>query len=173
VAISGNDVEISIANLASGKLTIQRLQVRGAGLVSYNPQIITVEDSASQAAYRKRALSVPLPLPSGSAFATALASYLLGRYKNPVYRVRSITFQKREVVNGVNLLSLEIGYVVQLSDLQTGVTSSPYMITGVHYKREIGSAGDVTLDLWLLDDTLYGVWDNATYGKFDSAKWSI
>jgi hypothetical protein len=29
------------------------------------------------------------------------------------------------------------------------------------------------MHLWQLDDTLYGVWDNATFGKFDTARWSL
>jgi hypothetical protein len=164
LAINGNNVEIAVANLASGTLYLYRLQVRGTGLVRYNPQTVTVEDSTSQAAYRKRTLPVTLPLPSGETFALALANYLLSRYKTPMYRLRSITFQKQAVINGVNLFGLQIGDVITLSEPQLGIASAKYMITGWRVKRARGSVGDVTLDIFQLDDTLYGVWDSATLG---------
>lgn len=168
LAINGNDVEVSFANVASGTLYIQKLQVRGIGIVNYNPNTITQEDAASQASYRKRVLAISLPLPSGQNFAQALAGYLLGRYKNPAYRVRSITFGKQEVINGVNLYSLEIGNVITLTDAQLGISNSRYLITGIRYKRSVGSAGDVTLYVWRLDDVTYGIWDDPVYGLADS-----
>jgi hypothetical protein len=168
LAINGNDVEVSIKNTALGPTYLSRLQVRGTGIVSYNPTTITQEDAASQATYRKRALSMSLPLPSGQNFAVSLAQYTLGRYKNPSYRVKSLSFQKQATINGVNLYSLEIGSAITLSDAQLGLSNARYLITGVRYKRAAGSNGDVTLNVWKLDDVTYWILGDPVYGVLGS-----
>lgn len=173
VAINGNDVELSFVNNALGTLYVQQLQVRGVGLVSYNPVTVIAEDTTSETTYKKHAYTLTLPLPSGQFFAQALASYLLSRYKTPMYRATSITFQKKELIGNVNLYSLELGSVISLSDTQLGISAQKYLVIGLRYKRANGSAGDVTLYLFRLDDTAVGQWDDATYGLWDTATWGI
>lgn len=172
-AINGSSVEVTITNTALGPLYFTLLKVRGIGIVSYDPQVITVEDATSQDAYGKRVMSVKLPLTSTVNFARSLAEYLLSRYKDPTFRVNAISFGGQNRIANVDLYSLEIGSVIVLSDYQSAISSQKYLITGISYGR-IGPrlTGDIKFYLRRLDDVAYGVYDDAVYGLYDSARYT-
>lgn len=176
-AVNGADVEVSMRNVALGPLYIRNLQVRGVGIVAYEPQQVIADDAASQDAYGRRALTIDLPLPADGAqsYAEALAAYHLNRSAEPTFRAAEIAFSGQDVVNGVNLYALEIGDVIALTDHQTGAAAQRYLITGFRCRLSAGNpaASEIAFAVRRLDDVRYGVWDDAAYGLWNDARWGI
>lgn len=167
-AINGSNVEITIVNAALGPLYITKLQVRGTGLVDYDPQNITVEDATSQDAYGKRVMSVKLPLPSTINYASSLAEYLLSRFKNPAFRINSISFGGQNLIGAVKLYALEIGSNITITDYQSAVSGAKYMITGIAYNNIAPQTpGEITCYLRAVEDVTYWILEDSTYGKLD------
>lgn len=175
VAINGSNAEVALKNTALGPLFITKLQIRGVGLARYN-QSSAVSEVDLNAGEARRTLTLNLPIASGSTFAQALADYYLDRYSTAAYRVRSITFGQQNVVNDVNLFSLDIGDLIVLTDAQSGVSDQNYVITGMSYSGITQrSTGDIVFHVFRVDDSVYGQWDSTdpTLGDWDTAKWSL
>jgi hypothetical protein len=177
IAIIGSNAEITITNTAIGPLHVTRLQVRGVGLNRYNPSFAIAEEELA-AGENRRSLSITLPFAStdGNTFPEALSHYLLSKYKDPVYRVQSIRFTELNLINDVNLFSLEIGDVITVTDYMTGVSAAKYLITGINYPQlSLGSTGDIEFTIHDLGDVVYGIWDSTdpARGDWDTAIWAL
>ena len=166
VMADASGIESSFANGATGALFIHNYQVRGTALVRYDAQEVRYESASSIAAYGVRSLSINLTLSQDRPFADALARWLLEQYKTPQYRVRAITFNTVEVVNGVNLFALEIGDIITLSEDQTGVDAQRYIILGIRLAlADGGRSHSLTFALGLLGPTTYWQVQRAGYSE--------
>lgn len=171
-AINGSDIEVSFRNTALGKLYVRNLQVRGTGIIAYDPMTVTQDDSDSQDAYGRRMLNISMPLAveSAQALAQSVGAYVLSRYATPRHRITGLEFNSQSVVNGVNLFSLEIGDVIVISDYQTGITTQRYMIQGMQMRFSTGDPVESKLHFSLrrLDDVVYWILGDNVYGVLDS-----
>lgn len=163
--INGADVEVTIRNAALGPLYVTKLEIEGVGIVGYEDQQVVREDAASIADFGTRALTVGLPLGNAQIFAEALADSLLERYREPAYRVGSLTFRQQTAIGAVKLYALEIGDVITLTDAQLGISGQRSMILGVQYQLGAGGASQITFSVRALDDKLYWILDDAVYGQ--------
>lgn len=93
VAVLSNAVEVSFRNTAQGPLYVIGLEVRGKAIVSYNPVDVRREDATSITNYGRRDLSIKFPLLSDGVVADSFADYLLGAYKDPVFRIKALNWQ--------------------------------------------------------------------------------
>jgi len=170
VAATGSGVEVSFKNTALGTLYIFDLQVRGVGVVAYDPTQIAVDDSNSQDAYGRRTLTVDLALTSDGEFAQTLARYLLGRYKSLMQRVRSVRFDGFTIIGATNIFNLEIGDVIVITDAQTVISTEKYLIVGVRYGLWDGTPAKTEVEFTVrrLDDQTYWLLQDSTYGKLGS-----
>ncbi len=168
-AVTGGGVELTFTNSATGPLYVIGLQVRGTAVVAFDTQQIIREDATSIAAYHKRSINYPISLPSSEVFAESAANYLLGRYKNPRFAVRSARVHNTDLIGAVHPLSVEIGDVVAVTDQQLGISAQKYLVRGFECSITAGGrAYDVTWPLKRLDDTTYWILDDATYSVLDS-----
>jgi len=173
VAMVGNGVEVSITNSCTGPLRFTKLQVRGVGLTRYQSNLGLAEDATSQDAYGRKLLSLTLPIATTvTDWGQTLATWLLSRYKDPAYRLNSITFMNQNLLNSAHLMAIEIGDTLSITDSHTGLSAAKYMITGLAYSGlGPGRTGSITFYLHDLGSDTYAVWDTA---KWDgTAKWSL
>ncbi len=174
VAINGADIEVSMRNTALGPMFVRDLQVRGVGLVAYDPQQISLDEPTSQNVYGRRALTIDLPLAVQGAqtYAQSLAEYQLSRWTLPAFRAGRLIFEGQSVVNGVNLYALELGDVIALTDYQTGAAAAAqrYIITGAAYRLIAGNPAHSRIELFVrrLDDVTYWVLADTTLGVLGS-----
>lgn len=167
LAVLGGQIEASFVNNGPKTYYVINLEIPGVALTSYQPQLFTQEDATSIAAYDKSSTTyhIPFEVDSGRAFAEALAQYLLGRYKDPVYRVDSITLRTdgEHLINGVYIFDVGIGSVIQVSETQTGV-SGKFLVTAIEYTLFDGGAlCDTLFFLRDLEDVTYWILGDATY----------
>lgn len=167
LAIEGSNCKITCKNSALGPLFVTKLQVRGVGIVKYNKSTAYAEDATSQAAYDRIDLTIDIPFSSATVdnLAASYAAYLLSRYKDPKYRLESITFRDNNKIGGVNFYSIEIGNIITFTDYQTGLSGQRYLITGIRASdlRE-RRPGSFTFYVRRLDDVTYWILQDATYG---------
>jgi hypothetical protein len=168
VARSATDIEVTVENSALGTLFIKDFQLRGEAIVSYEPVRYIREDKASQAKYGVRELSVNLPLPAKQLYAESLAEYLIGRYLEPVYRLRRLNFENQRYLDtNVPIVSIEIGDVITVTDYQLMITDQKYLVTGISYALDAHRTLDVEFSVRPLQDVTFWLLGDATYGKLD------
>lgn len=169
VADTGSGCDVTFANLRKAWLTIHDLQVRGVGIVTYDPQDTTLDDETSQNAYGRRPLLVTLPLEASDAqaFSEALAKYLMDQFKAPAYRVEAVSFSNEPVVNGVNVLSVELGDLLDVTEAQTGVANQRLLVVGAIYSFRENQI-NVMLRTRRVDTQTYWILGDATYGVLGS-----
>ncbi len=168
VAPTGSDVEVSIENQALGTLFIIDFQLRGKGIVAYEPLQIVREDEASIATYGVRTLTIDLPLGGSQLYAEALAEYMLGRYKQPSYRIYNVAFIDQQQVDNRMLVALEIGDVISISDYQAGVIAQKHLVTGLEYSLSAEKRLEMRLSVRPLQDVTFWILGDATYGVLGS-----
>lgn len=165
IAKQGSGVEVTVQNQALGPLYITKFQIRGVGIVGYNPSTATVEDATSEATYKvKKALEVTLPLSSSDASSSAYAGYLLSRYKTPAFYIRQVVFKGTNYINGVDLFSLDLSSIMQITEPKYSITSAKHEIIGLTYKLKAAGSVEINYDVARMDDVTYWVWDNSIYG---------
>lgn len=176
VATNANNAEVSVVNKALGPLYVRTLQLQGEALVKYEPITAVAEDEDSQLAYGKRTLAVQLPLSGDQQFAEAYSRYLLGKYKEPEFRVKKITFKNINDVSGVKLHKLPFGSIVSYTDYQHAESAAKYMIRGVNWNfgSPVSRQMTQTFDVYKIDDFPYAVFDaGAPRGKFDQCVFGL
>lgn len=168
ITATASGVEIAAQTTTTGSLYLRFLQVRGVGIVAYDPIELIREDATSISAYGRRAASYDLPLPAPVALAGSLAGYFLSRYKDPVYRVTTVDFDNQLSAGGVNLIALEIGDVISLTDTSVGLTAKKHLIIGVDYEFAPGDVVRISFRVHRLDDVTYWILGDSTYGVLGS-----
>jgi hypothetical protein len=172
MVILGSGIELTFSNRAMGSLYLHGFQIRGTRLLVYETKEVVRENEASIAIYGRRTLPVRMELINDENLATALANWLLGRYKTPTYVIRSEQLEDATgLIGGVHPLSVEIGNMLTISETQTGVSAAKYLVQGIETELDAGGAvsrvawwvrplGDVTY--WILGDATYGVLGSTT-----------
>lgn len=170
LAITASGAEVTMLNAATGSLFVYGLQARGELIVAYDPVQTTLDDVDSQDDYGRIEYEyvIPLEIDGAAVFAQALAEYLLGRYKDPVYTITGIGFKGISEVNAYEVWTLDIGDVVRITEEQTDVADKTYMITGVEYQFSNDALTQVTYQVEDLDTETVLILDDATYGLLDS-----
>jgi hypothetical protein len=172
VVDNGTNCQLIWTNRATGNLYIHNLQVRGYGLVVYDPMTATAQDADSISAYGRRALSFDMPLSGDVELARSVANYMLSRWKTPNTIVNSVDFGQRISIGTTRLYSLDIGSVIVLSDTQTGIASARHEVIGYELTLSPRSQA-LRVNLRRLDDVTYGVYSDGTLGKYDTARYGI
>lgn len=164
VAEEGSGVRLTFRNWALGTLYFKNLQVRGVGIVRYNEQAVEKRDDASVVAYGVRKHGLSLPLEASSAFAEAVADYLLARYGGPVTRINDLAYRGFE--HGIPVFQLEIGDTITVNDDVSGLINQKLLITGMEYQLSHGfpMQGQTTLHVYRLDDAAYWILEDSVYG---------
>jgi hypothetical protein len=171
IAIAGQSAEIQFINYATGNLYVNRLQIRGTGIVSYNPTTVTMDDETSQTLVGVRSMTIDLPLPVPINLVKSICRYMLTRYKDAAYRLQSIQFGDLPNARGrlnANLFSLDLGEVIDLSDDQLGFDNVRYRVVGIQGSLSAYKLNGVTYTLARLDDKSFWLLGDSSYGKLDS-----
>lgn len=170
LAPSGSDVEISFKNSASGPLYVRNLVVRGTQIAQYSPETLVVSDDDSIEDYGTHPYSFSLEMGADPIFAEAVAYYLLARYGQPRQAVHTLIFEGPEVIGGVNILSLDVGSVIALTDTQTAITSEKYYVRGLAYTlAQGGQMVNAQFTLKRLESFAVAILDDPVYGVLDAA----
>lgn len=169
VAATGTDVEITMENTALGQLYVSGLQVRGTMKIGYDPVDVMAEDATSVEMFGVHPVTIELPLmfTGVDQFAPQLATYALARSANPESHQDAIAFENITEVGGVNLFSLDIGDVVQVSEPQTAISGRRAWITGISGSIAPGNLARLQWTLRRLDNMNYLILDDTTYGRLD------
>ncbi len=169
IADTGDGVEIQCINTAIGNLYINTLQVRGVGIVSYNPTEFIFEDTDTQVVDQVREMKLSIPLPATLNYIRALAQYFLARFKDARYRLQGLVFGDLEegVIPGVsaNIFSLNQGDMITVTDAQLGLSAVKHRIIGIQSSMRASKNMQVSLYLSLVDDKTFWMLGNSTYGK--------
>jgi hypothetical protein len=168
--ITGSGIECTFSNSALGDLYLIDFQVRGTAIIAYDRQQVNREDSDSITSYGKRVIPYHLPLASDVIFAESLAHHLVGRHKDPAFRVPTLQIKDALTqIGGVDPLSIEIGDVASMTEDQTGVSAQLHIVRGITFR--IGAGGkSISLDWHLkaLSDKTYWILGHATFGVLGS-----
>jgi hypothetical protein len=131
------------------------------------------DDTTAQAAYGIMDASYATIL-SSPVEASALASWLVGLYAQPQYRVDSLTVRLEAIsaANKASVLDLELGDVVKVEFTPSGIGAVVSQIVSIdQISHEISiDSHDVTFTLsealaaFILDDALFGVLDEDILG---------
>jgi hypothetical protein len=171
VNINGADVEVSLKNTALGPVYVKDLQVRGTGIVGYEPQQIIREDATSQAAYGTRTLSVDLPLATSLRWAESVAAAELVASKDPEYRANAITYNNPTLAwSNNNIMWFPVGHAMYLTDFQAGITDALHMITGRQMRLAADKSFSLTWSLRATDRYPYTIWN---YDNWDECQWTM
>lgn len=171
VAETAAGVDVTLVSIRKRHLTVTDLQVRGVGIVSYDPRTVTLDDADSQAAYGRQMATITLPLEANDAqnFAESLAAHSLGQWKNPVWRAETLAFGSDLVVGGTNVLSVELGDIVDVTEGQTDTSGQRALVVGALYSLRDSEARAMlrvrridTKTYWRLDDSTYSVLGSTT-----------
>jgi Concanavalin A-like lectin/glucanases superfamily len=166
VRLAGSAAHITVENRALGPLYVTKLQLRGRLITRHDALAFTAEDPPSQEMFgiHERFLSLPLPAPA--AFAASLADYHLARWRQPAFRLNQATGGS-PVAGGQSLLALEIGDVIAWEVPRFGFDGAKHLIAGIRYRFGARRLGAITFSLRRLDEQPYGIFDDATAGRFD------
>lgn len=169
VANSGENAEIQFINTAIGNLYVNKLQIRGVGIASYNPTEYIQEDTTAQTLNQVRSFTLALPLPAAINYVRALTQYLLARYKNALYRVQGLVFGDLEegTIPGVtpNIFAFNQGDIVTVTDPQLGWSAVKHRIIGIQASVRAEKNMQVTFYLSRVDDKTFWVLGSSSYGK--------
>jgi len=146
--IYGDKAEISIENTGAVVVYIQTLQIRGYAVRVREPVTVVAQDATSIAAYGRRELVVDAALMASQSHAQNLADHLLDRYKDPQHDIRGVSFYANSSATLMGAArDLELCDRVVLSESQTGLSSEPLFVYGIHHTIEPGRIHRVSLDL--------------------------
>lgn len=171
LARNANDVEVTFQNTAKLTYWVWDFQIRGAAVLTYNRMQSVRDSEASVAAYGRRKMDVELPLYSTHALAESIADYLVLRYATPVYRVPQIALRGRTIFGGVNIYSVEIGDMIEVTDDQTGLDSARFVIIGYTALLERGGYHELNWTVRRLDDRNFFILDDPVYSKLDGTNY--
>lgn len=144
------------------------LQVRGQNVTQYNPATTEVTDATSIATYDTRPFTVDLPFQTDASLITNYANYILSNFKYPFIEAIWFECMNTSVINNVDVMSLEIGDTVSVSDSRNGLSSVIHMITNFEYEWLSGGNSEPTrirVYLERMDQVTYWQLGVAGYGE--------
>lgn len=178
--LNASEVVFQLYNYASGQLQVNKLQIRGTGIYTYNPSVISVDapfiitsdSTASLTRYREHVYTRNPAFTTDANFINAWAKYYLSQYAEWFTEAQQLMFQNTDRTNsGVDLLSIEINDPVTLTDAQSGLSATKHLVRGIAYDLAPGGTGSIAFTLARADSTPYWVWDTSTWDG--GAKWYI
>lgn len=142
---------LTLVNPTGRDLYITTLQLRGTPITSYETQTVSAVDAQSIADHDRRDRALSLPALDDAEFAQSCADVLVGRYKTPLARFRSVTLSvgaDDACGNLTQALTRAVGDRITLTDAQTS-HDRDYIIVGSRHVVQAGGVHphDVT---WLL-----------------------
>jgi hypothetical protein len=145
----------------STELTIQRrytsrvfymtgLRIRGTPLYTYDKRAAHASDGDSIRSNGIQRKIMDLPQVSDDDFGNQLANYVVSRFKDPITRLPSISFNANKTdARMQSALTRQIGDRITVSDDRTA-HSADYIVIGEHHQIKAG--GDITHDVtWTLE----------------------
>ncbi|MEP7284328.1 MAG: hypothetical protein ABI947_01010 [Chloroflexota bacterium] len=174
--VSASQLAMTLRNLATGTLYVTKLQVRGLPIYTYDPVTTTLKDATSIALYQERTYTRDLVFANDTNFSKSLAQYFLNQYKNPFTEVTTIALDNQDQITAQDLLGFNIGDVVQVTDNQAGITQINHMIVNISFSLDPNATNSLKhweCTLERLDQDVYGIFGNATYGKFGTGKFFV
>lgn len=128
----------------------------------------TVEDTASQATYGIKAKDVTTELRT-AAEAQALGEWILARYKDATWRLRSLRLEAGADNRLFDALALQIGDRVSVRMLPQNSGSAftrELLVEGISHNHDPGTGRwDISLRLSETDSTSYWIWDTSTWDE--------
>lgn len=171
VAETASGVDVTLVSIRRRRLTVTGLQVRGVGIVTYDPRTVALDDPDSQATYGRQMATIILPLEATDAqnFAESLAGHSLAQWKDPAWRIETVMFGSDPNANGVNVLSLELGDIIDITESRTATGGQKTLIVGASYAMRSGEIRTRfrvrridAITYWRLGDATYGVLGSTT-----------
>lgn len=151
-------------------LDVTTLHIRGKPIRVYDPVTIEKADSGSQAAYEVRAQRLDLAMQPDLNFAQSYTEYLTGRFATPLLVADRLVVRERDVMEGVNVFSLEIMDKIEVSDSQSGLKRADHWVRGVEYELRAGGSFAATFYLERADDRAYCFLDRTGFCELDSVR---
>ena len=176
---SASEIDVTFTNTASGALYIFGFQVRGQAVKAYDSQTISASNSGLGTEPYINYKEMPL----------AYEPALLQQYANaqllfytPMPEVEQLQIDNKTTLNGVDLLSLELGDVIAIpSDNQSfgsQTFTGPYkhLITQISYQFEPGDQYQTRITFGLMRITLpsgntWGIYDTSKYDTGNVKYW--
>jgi hypothetical protein len=159
----GSSATLIVTNTGGSVGYITKLQLRGKGIYTYNPFTVERTNRTKIATRGPRVLEFEMPYQSNISTGQSIANILLTAFDGAPPFVTSVTFEvkRSSLTVGANILSVEPGHRVGLSETVTGLdgTSGRY-VQNVEIRIEKGSVMFFTFGLapalaagnfWLLD----------------------
>jgi hypothetical protein len=177
VTFLGAQATIVMNNTASGPLQTVKLQLRGTPVTTYSPQQVNVSDATSITRYQQHDLNKDLPFTDNQLYASSLAQYYIAAYKNPFLELTSVTVQNKSSINGVDLMSLNIGDTISVVSTQSNMPTRIHTITSISYgmtpNSGAGSISSWTAQLRGADNSHIPRWGDGvwTWGDGVSQWW--
>jgi hypothetical protein len=168
--ITATYLEITFINNAFGPLYWNDLYIEGEGLLSFDEQQISAEDSTSITTFGLLEKSTVLPLPMLAVFPETLAAYMVDTRKDPTFLYDGAYYDAPSEASASHLLNVDLFDVVKISDDQTGVSDDKYIVTGMAYEFAAGSVSEVTLFGELISNFDYAQFD---VGRFDQDRFGL
>jgi len=175
LAVTGGGIEVHMTNTATGTLYVHDLQVRGVGVIAYDPLNLVIDDAVSQEDYGRRVhdVSIPLQIDGGDAFAEQVGRLLLARWAIPLARVPAVYFEGVETVGAVNLYTIEVGSVVEVTETQTALSAERHRVLGMAYSLHEKAAPRITFLLAPLTSNTYLTLDDPVLGRLDQNRLAL
>lgn len=172
--VNATNVDVVFENYTAGNLYVaSNMNIRGDGVIMYDPITITKTDADSIAAHQEISYSHDLPFYSNVNFPESLANYVLYRRADPESEISAFSVTQRSDLGSVDLLALDMFDVVAITDTQTGLAALHHQITAIEFEFIPGVANQTQrLTFWLgrMDSNQYLILDDATYGKLDTGR---
>jgi hypothetical protein len=167
-----NSLMAVLTNSAATKGYVNRLQVRGYAVKSFNSVDSVASDSTSITAYGERTITFSMPYQNSSGIGKAFADEIVRRYKDPGTAISGVTYIANTSTTLMGYaLTLGIGSRVTVAETVTGINSQ-FFVNGFDFELLPGNILQVTYNLeknfsfgtsyWILEDATYGVLDTTT-----------
>lgn len=121
-------VKFSMNNTSGASGFVNKLQVRGTALRTFEPVERIAEDVTSQAAYDDRELKLDLVYQDDPLVAQERATALLAAYKDPRTYIKKITLRASRGASARYMSRLDVGDRITLSEDVTGISAKDYIV---------------------------------------------
>jgi hypothetical protein len=148
-AVFGNML-FQLTNTGSQTMYVTKLQIRGAGVYDYGPQIVLSEDTDSQGVYGLRSIDIDMPYQNDLAVAEAISAYVLSAYKSASPNVEKVRFWPHgDATNLLAALTVEPGSRIAIEERVTGLTSTDsFWVQSVEFEVFRAQAGALFTVTW-------------------------
>ena len=161
---SANSIKFTMSYSGAGTCWITKLQVRGDGLLRYDPATYEKEDTDGQNQYGDRLLRYDMPYEDDFNVAVSFGDYLLELYKSPILYLNGLTYYpERSTGTADAFIAIDIGHRITVNITQLGIDQDCFVIkkTDSLHKGKIRC----TYGLVPAGSNVFMQLDDAIYGK--------